>query len=178
MAHPLTSRSMRRFAIALGLVPTLLVGPQLSASAHPSAAKGPFVVGVSNNLVGNGWREEMICAAKAEAVASHGAVKKVIVSDINGSAAQQVAGIRTLISQGVNALVIDPPDATSLNGVIQEATSRGIVVVIVDQFVKSPLAYQAANDQVAFIERQLVPEQHKIIALLDHRAENLGNTGR
>jgi len=127
--------------------------PKTSGAAHAAASpasKGPFVVGVSNNLVGNGWREEMICSAKAEANASHGLVKRVIVSDINGSAAAQIAGIRTLISSGVNALVIDPPDATSLNGVIREATQRGIVVVIVDQFVSSSLAYQTANDQVAY----------------------------
>ncbi len=147
-----SGRGAGRLALRLAALATIasvgLALPRSSTAVH--AAKGPFVVGVSNNLVGNGWREEMICAAKAEATASHGLVKKVLVSDINGSAAQQIAGIRTLISSGVNAIVIDPPDATSLNGVIQEATRRGIVVVIVDQFVNSPLAYQAANDQVAY----------------------------
>ena len=29
-----------------------------------------YVLGVSNTLVGNGWREEMICAVKAQALAS------------------------------------------------------------------------------------------------------------
>jgi len=138
-----------RFAALAALASTAVALPRPSVAAH-AAAKGPFVIGFSNNLVGNGWREEMICSAKAEANVSHGLVKKVIVSDINGSAAQQIAGIRTLISSGVNALIIDPPDATSLNGVIQEATRRGIVVVIVDSFINSPLPYQAANDQVAY----------------------------
>jgi ribose transport system substrate-binding protein len=122
-------------------------GPVEAQMAHP---KAPWVLGVSNNLVGNGWREEMICAVKAEAVARPGLVKRVLVSDINGGAAEQIAGIRTLISSGANAIIINPPDATSLNGVIQEATQRGIVVVIVDQFVNSDLPYQAANDQVAY----------------------------
>ena len=31
---------------------------------------GNYVLGVSNTLVGNGWREEMICAVKAQALAS------------------------------------------------------------------------------------------------------------
>ena len=39
-----------------------------------------FVLGVSNTLVGNGWREEMICAVKAQAAAS-GVVSKVIVAE-------------------------------------------------------------------------------------------------
>lgn len=135
-------------ALVLAAVPVILAGSGNAATMmHP---KAPWAIGVSNNLVGNGWREEMICSVKAEAAANASLVKNIVVSDINGGAAQQIAGIRTLISSGVNAIVIDPPDATSLNGVIQEATQRGIVVVIVDQFVNSDLPYQAANDQVAY----------------------------
>ena len=136
--------------IAFAVASVLASGPRHAAAQAPPRPKAPWVLGVSNNLVGNGWREEMICAVKAEAVARPGLVKKVLVSDINGGAAEQIAGIRTLISSGVNALIINPPDPTSLNGVIQEATQRGIVVVIVDQFVNSDLPYQAANDQVAY----------------------------
>ena len=32
--------------------------------------EGDYVIGVSNTLAGNGWREEMICAVKAQALAS------------------------------------------------------------------------------------------------------------
>jgi len=135
--------------VAFAVASVMVSGPQHAAAQAPRP-KAPWVLGVSNNLVGNGWREEMICAVKAEAVARPGLVKKLLVSDINGGAAEQIAGIRTLISSGVNALIINPPDQTSLNGVIQEATQRRIVVVIVDQFVNSDLPYQAANDQVAY----------------------------
>ncbi len=155
------SSRRRPAAVALRLAALAAVAsaatalPRQSTAAHAAghvAAKGSFVVGVSNNLVGNGWRDEMICSAQAEATASHGAVKKVLVSDVNGDAAAQAAGIRSLISSGVNALVIDPPNATGLNSVIREATQRGVVVVIVDQFItsSSPRVYQAANDQVAY----------------------------
>jgi ribose transport system substrate-binding protein len=40
-----------------------------TASAKP-VAQGKWVLGVSNTLVGNGWREEMICAVKAQALSS------------------------------------------------------------------------------------------------------------
>jgi ABC-type sugar transport system substrate-binding protein len=136
--------------VALAVFSGSISAPRHAAAQAPTRPKAPWILGVSNNLVGNGWREEMICAVKAEAVARPGLVKKVLVNDINGGAAEQIAGIRTLISSGVNALIINPPDATSLNGVIQEATQRGIVVVIVDQFVNSDLPYQAANGQVAY----------------------------
>ncbi|HKW69621.1 MAG TPA: LacI family transcriptional regulator, partial [Candidatus Dormibacteraeota bacterium] len=44
---------------------------------QPSGGGGPtkYVVGVSNTLQGNGWREEMICSIKAQAKVS-GVVSK------------------------------------------------------------------------------------------------------
>ena len=40
--------------------------------ARPEKSEGgkKFILGVSNTLVGNGFREEMICGAKAQALAS------------------------------------------------------------------------------------------------------------
>lgn len=143
------SRAARalRLAMLIALVATVFTVPR-SALAR-NAAKGSWVLGVSNTLIGNGWREEMICAVKAEAKAS-GVVKQVLVHDINGSAAGQINGIRTLISRGVNGIVINPADRDALNPVIQQAHQRGIVVVTVDQLVSSPFAYKAENDQVAY----------------------------
>ncbi|MCS6848941.1 MAG: hypothetical protein RMN52_14645 [Anaerolineae bacterium] len=45
---------------------------------------------MSNTLVGNGWREQMICAIKAQARAS-GLVDKVIVVNRNGGPTEQIA---------------------------------------------------------------------------------------
>ncbi len=47
------------------------------AMAGGAQAADKYVVGVSNTLIGNGWREEMICSIKAEAEAS-GKVSKVL----------------------------------------------------------------------------------------------------
>jgi ribose transport system substrate-binding protein len=121
----------------------------MTASAKTGKAHAKWVIGVSNTLVGNGWREEMICSVKAQATAS-GNVSKVIVADRNGSAAEQAADIRNLISAGVNAIVIDPADPTALNSVIAQAASRGIKVVSVDQTVTAPQAYNVTNDQTKY----------------------------
>jgi ribose transport system substrate-binding protein len=121
----------------------------VTASAQPAKPQAQFVLGVSNTLVGNGWREEMICAIKAQAAAS-GVVSKVIVADRNGGPAEQNADIRNLISAGANAIVINPSSGTALNSVIAQAASRGIKVVSVDQRVSAPQAYNVTNDQVAY----------------------------
>jgi ribose transport system substrate-binding protein len=108
-----------------------------------------FKIGVSNTLVGNGWREEMICSVKAQALAS-GQVSEVLVHNVNGDASAQIAGIRNLISSGANAIIINPADREALNPVIKEADARGIKVVAVDQAVSAPEAYVVTNDQVAY----------------------------
>jgi ribose transport system substrate-binding protein len=134
-------------ALLAVLVVTVAAFAATSASAKPQA--GQYILGVSNTLVGNGWRDEMICAAKAQATAS-GLVKKVVVANHNGTATQQTADIRNLISAGANAIVINPASGTALNGVIAQAAARGIKVVSVDQKVTAPQAYNATNDQVAY----------------------------
>ncbi len=137
-----------RLAILFTLLATVFAVPR-SASARGAGKMGPWVLGVSNTLVGNGWREEMICAVKAEAKVS-GVVKQVLVHDVNGNAADQITGVRNLISSGANAIIINPADRSALDPVIQQANQHGVVVVTVDQLVSSPLAYKAENDQVAY----------------------------
>jgi ribose transport system substrate-binding protein len=119
------------------------------ATAGGAQAADKYVVGVSNTLTGNGWREEMICSIKAEALAS-GKVSKVIVANRNGGPSEQIADIRNLISAGANIIIIDPSDREALNPVIKQAADKGVVVVAVDQAVSAPEAYVLSNDQVEY----------------------------
>jgi len=121
----------------------------MGAAGHANAAEKQYVVGVSNTLIGNGWREEMVCSVKAEALAS-GKVSKVVLANRNGGPSEQIADIRNLISAGANIIIINPSDRKALDPVIKQATDRGIVVVAVDQAVDAPTAHVLANDQVAY----------------------------
>jgi len=119
------------------------------ASEGTAAEGGDFVIGVSNTLAGNGWREEMICAVKAQALAS-GNVSEVIAISRNGGPTEQIQDLQNLISQGVDAIILNPSDREQLNPVLEEAIAQGIVVVAVDQAVTAEGAYVATNDQVAY----------------------------
>jgi ribose transport system substrate-binding protein len=125
-------------------------GSSTTASSGGDSDK-KYVIGVSNTLVGNGFREEMICSIKAQALAS-GKVSKVIIQNQNGGAPEQIAAIRNLISAGANAIIANPADAAALNPVIQQAKQKGVVFVAVDQAVTSPDAYIATNDQKKYAE--------------------------
>ncbi|MBW7921437.1 MAG: ABC transporter substrate-binding protein [Rubellimicrobium sp.] len=117
----------------------------LSGIAGMAMADG-YVIGVSNTVQGNGWREEMVCAIKAQALAS-GQVASLNIAHRNTDAAGQLEDIRNLIQAGVDAIVVNPASADAVNPAIKEATDAGIVVVAVDQAVTEPSAYNISNDQ-------------------------------
>jgi ribose transport system substrate-binding protein len=105
-----------------------------------------YTIGVSNTVQGNGWREEMICAIKAQALAS-GKVKTLNIAHRNTDAAGQLEDLRNLISAKVNAIVVNPADPAGIQAALKEATDAGIVVVAVDQAVTEPSAYIISNNQ-------------------------------
>ena len=139
----MTKGSKRSLAL-VGLAFVAMVVSACGTSASPKPTS--FHVGVSNTLQGNGWREEMICSAKAEALKS-GKVTKMTIVNRNTDTAGQIEDLRSLISAGVNVIVVNPTSDTALNDVIKEATAKGIVVVAVDQAVTEPSAYVLSNDQ-------------------------------
>jgi ribose transport system substrate-binding protein len=111
-----------------------------------AAAQDTYTIGISNTVQGNGWREQMICAMKAEALAS-GMVDSLNIAHRNTDAAGQLEDIRNLIQAGVDAIVVNPANPEGINSAIKEATDAGIVVVAVDQAVTEPSAYVISNNQ-------------------------------
>jgi ribose transport system substrate-binding protein len=122
------------------------------ASAAPSTAAKSYTIGYSNGGgVGNGFREEQVCTAKAQAKAS-GAVSDLTVIHRNTDAAGQLADIRTLIAKGVNAIVFNPNDPKALNPALAEAAAAGIKTVAVDSYVTDPNTWNLYNNQVKYAE--------------------------
>jgi ribose transport system substrate-binding protein len=146
------NRAILRAAVLLTLVGTLFAVPHLTASARTALASPPYVIGVSNNLIGNGWRDEMVCSIRAEV--HHSGLGHTIVQQNQLDTNLQISQIRNMISQHANAIIIDPNTSTALNAAIQQATARGITIVVVDQVIDSLVnasgVYQTANNQRAY----------------------------
>ena len=134
-----------RIALLLGVFAMVAV----ACGSDGGADDDTYVIGMSNTLVGNGWREQMICAANAEATAS-GVVSEIVLINEDGGPTEQIAHIESLISQGVDAIILNPTDKEALNDVLEAAIAEGIVVVAIDQGVTADGAYVATNDQVAY----------------------------
>lgn len=110
-----------------------------------------FTIGVSNTLVGNQWREQMVCAIKAQARVS-GVIDEVVLANRDTDASGQISDIEGLIGQGVDAIIVNPADRAALDDVIAAADEQGIHVISVDQAVTAEAAYNVTNDQVAYAE--------------------------
>ncbi len=93
-----------------------------------------YKMGVSNTLQGNGWREEMICSIRAQALAS-GEVSELIVAHRNTDASGQLEDLRNLIAAGVDAIIVNPVSPDAVNDALAEAIDAGITVVAVDMGV-------------------------------------------
>ena len=129
--------------------PTSAAAPSSSAAA-PSAPAKMYTIGYSNGGgVGNGFREEQLCTARAEALSS-GQVSKITVTSRNTDAAGQLQDIRDLIAKGVNAIVFNPNDPAALNPALVEAQAAGIKTVSVDAYVTDPNTYNLYNNQVKY----------------------------
>jgi ribose transport system substrate-binding protein len=145
-------------ALALALV---VVGCNVAAPGSPTPGAsptknttGPFALGYSNGGgVGNGFREEQVCTAKAEVTAlGTSKISGMTVIHRNTDAAGQLSDLRTLISQNVNALVFNPNDPDALNPALAEAHNAGIVTVSVDAYVTDPNTWNLYNNQVKYAE--------------------------
>ncbi|MEW6226139.1 MAG: substrate-binding domain-containing protein [Chloroflexota bacterium] len=107
-------------------------------------------IGYSNaGGVGNGFREEQVCTAKAEALAS-GQVSELTVIHQNADAAGQLQQIRDLIAKDVDAIVFNPNDPDALTPALDEAKAAGIITVSVDAYVNHADTYNLYNNQVNY----------------------------
>ena len=127
-------------------------GSPAAASASALSASGKKIGYSNGGGVGNGFREEQVCTAKAQWAAYGGAASDLILKHRNTDAAGQAADIRDLIAAGVDAIVFNPNDPAALNTALGEAKAAGIKTVSVDAFVTDPDTYNLYNNQVKYAE--------------------------
>ncbi|GIH02106.1 ribose ABC transporter substrate-binding protein [Rhizocola hellebori] len=147
--------SIHRYARLLAAAAVVLL---ISTGCGDGSADNPATGGakrvkiaLSNSFIGNQWRVEMENVFKA-ACAMPPYLEQVECSIYNAGndVSTQSRQISNLISQGVNAIVINAASTSGLNGVVQQACDRGIVVVSFDNTVDAPCGLTVNTDQVKF----------------------------
>ena len=135
MSYDLTRR---RVLGSAGLA-TLSLGvglPFRTARAAAPITDRKLKIALSNSFIGNKWRLTMENLFKAALQ------MEPYKSEVEGSwfnsgndVSKQSQQLSNLISQGVDAILIDAASPTGLNGILQQAADRGIVIVSFDNTV-------------------------------------------
>jgi ribose transport system substrate-binding protein len=144
--------SVHRYARLLAATVAVLLISTACGSTEPPAGNGTRLkIALSNSFIGNQWRVEMENVFKA-ACAMPPYLEQVECSVYNAGndASTQSRQISNLISQGVNGIVINAASTSGLNGVVQQACDRGIVVVSFDNTVDAACGLTVNTDQVKF----------------------------
>jgi ribose transport system substrate-binding protein len=116
---------------------TGLAFPGLRMARAAEARK--FKIALSNSYIGNKWRLEMENVYKA-ALQTEPYASQVDGSWYNAgnNVTAQSQQISNLIASEVDAILIDAASPVGLNGILRQATARGIVVVSFDSVVTEP----------------------------------------
>lgn len=119
-----------------------------------AASEKKHRIALSNSYIGNKWRIEMENVFKAALE------MEPFKSEVEGSwfnsgndVSKQSQQISNLIAERVDAIVVNAASPTGLNGILTQATERGILVVSFDNVVTAPSVIKVNTDQFEFGKR-------------------------
>jgi ABC-type sugar transport system substrate-binding protein len=118
------------------------------------AEKETYKIGFAQTESNNPWRLQQTKSMQDEA-------KKrgwqLVYTDAAGSAAKQVADVRSMIAQRVDVILLAPREERPLIPAVMEAKKAGIPMFLIDRNVDASLA-KPGEDYVAFIGSDFVEE--------------------
>lgn len=129
--------------------PTTAPAEPTAASTEPAAAGQPFTIGISNPFISSEYRTQMIqeLIDTNKEYMDQGITTELVIESADTDVAGQIQQLQNLISRGVDAILVNPGDVNALNDTLQEAVSKGIIVISVDQELTTPNVYNVGIDQ-------------------------------
>lgn len=126
-----------------------LAATSIAAAVAPAQAeaKKSYVIYLSNNFVGNDWRQQMERVATVSV--SKGPLKDRVdlhVENVENTVQAQINSLNNIIREKPDAILVDAGSDSALNPTIKKACDAGIVVVSFDQAVTEPCAYALGSD--------------------------------
>lgn len=123
-----------------------------AGAANPAPITGrKLKIALSNSYIGNKWRIEM------ENVFKSALQMEPFKSEVDGSwynsgndVSKQSQQISNLIARRTDAIIVDAASPTGLNGILKQATDRGILVISFDNTVTAPSALKITTDELKF----------------------------
>jgi len=112
-----------------------------------AAADKKYTIYLSNNFVGNDWRQQMERVAdvsvKKGPLAGRVDLK---IENVDNTVQAQLNSLNNIIRAKPDAILVDAGSSEALNPTIKKACDAGIVVISFDQVVTEPCAYALESD--------------------------------
>jgi ribose transport system substrate-binding protein len=119
----------------------------------PAATTAPtqktFTIGISNSFISSEYRTQMIQELKdvnAEYMAK-GITNDLVIESADTDVPGQIQQLQNLMAKNVDAILVNPGDVNGLNATLEEAVSKGIIVISVDQALDAKGVYDVGIDQ-------------------------------
>ena len=79
--------------------------------------QGPFTIGVSNGFISSEWRTQMIDDLQRvnDEYKQEGLTEDLVIESADVDPQGQIQQMRNLINRGVDAIIVNPNDATALD---------------------------------------------------------------
>ena len=125
--------------------------PATQAPATQAPAK-KFTIGISNSFISSEYRTQMIQELKdvnAEYMAQ-GITNDLVIESADTDVPGQIQQLQNLMAKNVNAILVNPGDVNGLNATLEDAVSKGIIVISVDQALTAKGVYDVGIDQTAW----------------------------
>jgi len=127
--------------VALGFVVASIAG------IVQAQDKKTYVIYLSNNHVGDDWRQQMLRIAevsvKKEPLAGRVDLR---IENTESTVQAQINSLNNIIRQRPDAILVDASSETALNPTLKRACDAGILVISFDQPVSEPCAYAMTSD--------------------------------
>ena len=141
------------------LAVALVTGTVLAQNTLPKlAVKKTYKVGFAQTESNNPWRLAQTKSMQDEAKKTG---NQLVYTDAAGSTAKQVADVRSMIAQKVDAIFLAPREDKPLAPVVAEARKAGIPVILLDRNIDPQLS-KAGTDYVTFIGSDFIKEGQRV----------------
>ncbi|MBA3945886.1 MAG: substrate-binding domain-containing protein [Herpetosiphonaceae bacterium] len=106
-------------------------------------------MGISNPFISSEYRTQMIqeLIDTNKEYMGKGVTNDLVIESADTDVAGQIQQLQNLISKKVDAILVNPGDVNGLNATLQDAISKGIIVISVDQELATPNVYNVGIDQ-------------------------------
>src|SRR3954469_383241 len=140
--------------IAALVLTAIAIAAASAATGSTQARSAPakkFRIALANSFIGNTWRVEMENLFKAGCqMPPYSTQVQCSVYNSGNDVGKQTQQISNLISQRVDAIVINAASPAGLNGIIKQACARGILVISFDSVVTEKCGLTVNTDQLKF----------------------------